>query len=335
MAYSIKQVKDVSSVLMRELAGDERFITHAHNPCIVDILNKTFGWEGGAFLVLDGDKPIGYFAGMIIKGRIVSMPHFSFGGLITSCPERNEIYSEILPKLYEYFSGSYKSDISYLLRDTERVGAYVQDNKVISWINILGKSVNQVIPATQLAKARKAIENGLICKSGGIELLDDFYRVYSRNMLRLGSPVMPKRFFANILKGYLNGISRIFCVYKEKAPVGASFLMSYMDFFENTWFSTLQNHNQSFPAQLLHYEMISFSISEGGHTYSFGRSTSGSGVHEFKRRWGTEETIIYWNYDKPVKMNLRKLEFLSTIWKLLPLSLANVLGPIVSGRIYF
>ena len=334
MAYTIKLVTEVSPDLMRELAGDERFVTHAHNPCIVDILKRTFGWEGGAFLVLDGDKPIGYFAGMIIKKRIVSMPHFSFGGLITCSPERNEIYSEILPKLFEYFSDIYNPDTSYLLRDTERVGVFVQENKVISWIDIHGKSDQQAIPATQLVKARKALEYGLTCKSGGIELLDDFYHVYSRNMLRLGSPVLPKRLFANILNGYANGFSRIFCVYKAKTPVGSSFLMSYMGFFENTWFSTLQNYNQFFPAQLLHHEMISFSIIQGGHTYSFGRSTSGSGVHEFKRRWGTEETIIYWNYDKPLKMNLRKFEFLSKIWKLLPLPVANVLGPLVAGRVY-
>ena len=334
MAYSIKLVKEVSPELMIELAGNERFVTHAHNPCIVDILNKTFGWDGGAFLIFDGDKTVGYFACMIIKGRIVSIPHFSFGGLITCNPDRNEIYSEILPKLYEYFSEKYTPDISYLLRDTERVGVFVQDNKIISWINITGKSIQQTAPATQLAKARKAIENGLTCKSGGIELLDDFYHVYSRNMLRLGSPVLPKRLFANILKGYTNGFAKIFCVYKEKAPVGASFLMSYMGFFENTWFSTLQKYNPFFPAQLLHYDMINFSISQDGHTYSFGRSSSGSGVHEFKRRWGTEETVIYWNYDKPVKMNLRKLEFLSKIWKLLPLPVANVIGPLVSGRFY-
>ena len=334
MAYSIKLVKEVSPELMRELAGDERFVTHAHNPSIVDILNKTFGWEGGAFLVLNGDKTIGYFAGMIIQRRVVSMPHFSFGGLLTCIPDRNEIYSEILPKFYEYFKDTYTPDISYLLRDTERVGAFVLDNKVISWIDIHGKSDQQSVPATQLTKARKALDNGLTCKSGGIELLHDFYHVYSRNMLRLGSPVLPKRLFANILKGYTNGIAKIFCVYKEKTPVGASFLMSFMGFFENTWFSTLQKYNQFFPAQLLHHEMISYSISQGGHTYSFGRSSSGSGVHEFKRRWGTEETVIYWNYDKPVKLNLRKLEFLSTIWKLMPLPLANVIGPLVARRVY-
>jgi len=153
-------------------------------------------------------------------------------------------------------------------------------------------------------------------------------------MLRLGSPVLPKRFFANILNGYTNGFARIFCIYNGKTPIGTSFLMSYLGFFENTWFSTLQNYNSFFPAQLLHLEMISFAIINFGRTYSFGRSTSGSGVHEFKRRWGTEETIVYWNYDKPVKLDVRKAGFLSQLWKNFPLPLANLLGPFIAKKIY-
>ncbi len=334
MIYSLKLIKDISPELMLELAGNERLVTHAHNPCMVDILQETFGWQGGAFLVLDDDMPVAYISCMMIKGRIVSMPHFSFGGLITLKPERKAMYNAVLPLLNEYFSGSDKTDISFLLREPGRVGDFVQDNKVISWIDIKNKESKDVIPAAQRTKARKALDNGLICRSGGPELLADFYRIYSRNMLRLGSPVLPQRLFTNILKAYTNGDARIFCVYKEKKPVGASFLVSYLGFFENTWFSTLHNYNLLFPAQLLHLEMIDFAIRHGGHTYSFGRSSAGSGVHEFKRRWGTEETPIYWNYDSPVKMDLRKAEFLSKVWKLLPLSLANLMGPLVAGRIY-
>ena len=334
MEYTIKLVTDISPELMLELAGKERFVTHAHNPCIIDILHETFGWKGGAFLVLANDLSIGYIPVMIVRRCIVSMPHFSFGGLITCRPDRKEIYSAILPQLSNYFSGSNSVDTSYLLRDISRVGDFVQENKVISWINIRDKTLKQAIPAAQLSKANKAMSNGLTCKSGGIELFPDFFHVYSRNMLRLGSPVLRKQLFTNILEGYTNGCARVFCVYKENKPVAASFLMSYSGFFENTWFSTLKNYNHLFPAQLLHYEMIKFSISNSGLTYSFGRSTSGSGVHEFKRRWRTEETIIYWNYDKPVSLDLRKAEFMPKLWKLLPLPLANILGPIAAKRIY-
>jgi hypothetical protein len=332
--YIIKLVPGISPELMLELAGNECMVTHAHNPCMINILHKTFGWKGGAFLVLANNLPIGYIPAMFVNGHIVSMPHFSFGGLITCHPDKKAIYSEVLPQIHAYFSGMHSGDFRYLIRETGRFGAYIQENKVVSWIKILDKSIEQVIPAAQRSKALKGQLKGLTCKSGGIELLTDFYLVYSRNMLRLGSPVLPKQFFANILNGYSNGSARIFCVYKGNRPVGASFFVSYMGFCENTWFSTLHNYNHLFPAQLLHYEMIKFAISVSGHTYSFGRSTSGSGVHEFKRRWGTEETVVYWNYDKPGGVDLRKAEFMQKIWKLLPLPVANTIGPYFAKIFY-
>lgn len=334
MAYSITYVKNVSPDLMRELAGDERFVTHAHAPCVVDILHQTFGWEGGAFLVSEGEKTLAYLPCMFINGRLVSMPHFSFGGLVSCCSNRDEIYSEVLPKIHAYFTGTYKAEVPYLLRETQNVGNFVPDNKVISWLDIQGKAIAQVIPAAQTGRARKALENDLTCRQGGMELLDDFYRVYARNMLRLGSPVLPRRLFANILSGYTEGDSKIFCVYKQNAPVGAAFLLSYLGFYENTWFSTLHTYNRFYPGALLHTEMISFALQQGGHTYSFGRSTAGSGVHEFKRRWGTTDTVVYWNYDKPPKMNLRKVGWLANAWKLLPVAVANTLGPLFARKIY-
>lgn len=334
MSFTIEHVFGITNEQVLALAGDTRFVTHANNPCVVNILTSTFGWKGGTFVVNADGKPAGVFSCMYVNGTIVSMPHFSYGGLITLLPARKEIFNAILPLIHTFFSGKQTVSNPYLLRDIGTIGNHVIDSKVISWIDIKNKTIADTIPASQMAKVRKALQSGLYVRSGGNDLLQDFYAVYSRNMLRLGSPVLPKSFFWNILKEYKNGDALILCVYKEKKPVGAGFLMSYAGFFENTWFSTLKDYNHLFPSQLLHHEMIQFAIQQEGHTYSFGRSSSGSGVHEYKRRWNTVDSIIYWNYDQEGKMDLRKAEFLSRLWKLLPLPLANSLGPILSARIY-
>lgn len=334
MPYSILPVEGIDVVQLREMAGADRFITHAHNPCVVGILKRTFGWEGSTFVIKQNDIPVGIISLMCINGRLVSMPHFSFGGILTSLADRKALYSAILPLLNSYFTGNRTGDISFLIRDRDKISDYAIDTKVISWLDLSSQSIENIIAGTQMTKAGKASVSGLNVVSGGKELLPDFYSVYSRNMLRLGSPVLPKKLFSNILDGYANGDARIFCVYKDNAPIGAAFLLSFLGFFENTWFSTLQEFNKLFPSQLLHVEMIRFALKQGGHTYSFGRSTSGSGVHEFKRRWKTEETTIFWNYDKPLKLDLRKADFLTRIWRLLPLSVANCLGPVVGKGIY-
>ncbi len=334
MPYSIVPVERIDVVQLREMAGADRFITHAHNPCMVGILKRTYGWKGSTFVIKQNDKPVGIISLMFINGRLVSMPHFSFGGILTALADRKALYSAILPLLNSYFIDNRTADFPFLIRDRDKISEYANDTKVISWLDLSSRNLENIITGTQMTKAGKASASGLNVVSGGKELLPDFYSVYSRNMLRLGSPVLPKKLFSNILDGYTDGDARIFCVYIGKRPVGVAFLMSFMGFFENTWFSTLQEFNKLYPAQLLHVEMIRFALKQGGHTYSFGRSTSGSGVHEFKRRWKTEETTIFWNYNKPLKLDLRKAEFLTRIWRLLPLSVANCLGPVVGRGIY-
>ena len=334
MPLSLQPISEIKPELLLELSGGERFVTHAHNPCMLNILQKTFGWKGAAFLLLHDQKPVGYFACMYIRGRLVSMPHFSYGGLLSTYPDRNELFSELLPLVNDFFNSKPQVHTPYLVRDGSRIGRHVEDSKVISWIDLTGRVPADVIPAQQMAKVRKAIAAGLVSRVGGIELLNDFYSVYSRNMLRLGSPVLPLKLFSNILKGYRDGTARVVCVYKDNMPVGAGFLMSYAGFWENTWFSTLSDYNHLYPAQLLHHEMIGLAAREGAHTYSFGRSSAGSGVHEFKRRWNCSETIVYWNYDRPLTSDLRKAGFLSQLWKYLPLRVANAIGPLIAGRVY-
>ena len=334
MPFSIVPVAGIDVAYIRKLSGNERFITHAHNPCMASILTRTFGWEGGTFIIRHNGKEVGVLSCMLINGTLVSMPHFSFGGILTAVTERKAMYSGVIPLVHHHFTGGEKGETSFLIRDRERITDYVNDTKVISWLDLSIGCLEKIIPANQMSKAKNALVSGLNVVSGGKELFPDFYKVYSRNMLRLGSPVLPKKLFLNILDGYTDGDARIFCVYRDKTAVGAAFLMSFLGFFENTWFSTLQQYNKMFPAQLLHVEMIRFALELGGHTYSFGRSTSGSGVHEFKRRWKTEETIFYWNYDKPLKLDLRKAEFLARIWRLFPLPLANCLGPVIGKGIY-
>lgn len=334
MSYSLEPVEGIEIVQLRELASAERFITHAHNPCLAGILKHTFGWQGGSFIIKQNDAPSGFITCMCVNNRLVSMPHFSFGGIVTSHPDRKAMYSAILPLIHQYFMHNQPGDFTFLVRDCEKISDYANDTKVISWLDLSLRNIENCVPPNQMAKAGKASAAGLNLVSGGMELLSDFYSVYSRNMLRLGSPVLPRKLFSNILNGYRDGNALIFCVYKEEKPIGAAFLMSYMGFFENTWFSTLPEYNRLFPAQLLHVGMIRFSLEQQGHTYSFGRSTSGSGVHEFKRRWKTAETTIFWNYDKPIKLDLRKVEFLTHVWRLLPLPVANWLGPVVGRGIY-
>ena len=332
--YSIEPSGTIAPELLEQLAGPGQLITHAHNPALPALLTRCYGWKGGAFVVLERGDPVGYISCMSILGKLVSMPYFSYGGLLTKEEEVETMYDEVLPQLATLLQTRKGRKLSYLVRSQHPFGPYSYSTKVVSFLSLSDPQSGNLIPARQAKKARKSEEAGCSFKFGGNELLPDFYRTYARNMFRLGSPVLSLRFFLYLLEEYEQGHCLLFVVYRQSKPIGASFLISYNGFFENTWFATLSDQNRYFPSSLLHREMIRYAAAHQGHTYSFGRSTVNSGVHTYKQRWGTSEIQTFWNTDTEVFAGLRKWNFLPRLWKVLPLSMANQLGPQISRYIY-
>ena len=68
--------------------------------------------------------------------------------------------------------------------------------------------------------------------------------------------------------------------------------------------------------------------------FDFGRSIPGSGVHRFKESFGAETKYLHYQYylnsqDKvpDFTMSHPKRQMFAKIWKNLPLSIANLIGP--------
>ena len=77
---------------------------------------------------------------------------------------------------------------------------------------------------------------------------------------------------------------------------------------------------------------IRLGIESGCHTFDFGRSTSGSGVYEFKRQWGPTPVQPYWStlYLSPraaAPRQRKSLQTFSRLWRYLPLGVARTVGP--------
>lgn len=85
---------------------------------------------------------------------------------------------------------------------------------------------------------------------------------------------------------------------------------------------------------LLYWGMLRFAIAEHYRVFDFGRSTVDSGPHRFKKQWGAESATLPWHYwlrdngDLP-QLNPAnpKYQLATSIWRRIPVGLANVLGP--------
>ena len=192
------------------------------------------------------------------------------------------------------------------------------------WDRIDRKARNQV---------RKAQKSDLTVERGGLEIADDFYRVFTRNMRDLGTPVYGRRLFDEVLRAFPDR-ARLIVVRLKGQPIAAGLTYRTRQMVEIPWASSIRDFNSLCPNHLLYWHALETSLAEDATVFDFGRSTPGEGTYKFKEQWGAEPVALHWEYWLPPGHELPdaspknpKYRLMIETWKRLPLWLANVAGP--------
>lgn len=191
----------------------------------------------------------------------------------------------------------------------------------------------QRFPSKLRAQIRRPTKAGATCEEGGIELLDDFYSVFSRNMRDIGTPVFPKGLFHEMCDSFPDA-TRIFVVRLGGKPCAAGITYGYRDRLEIPSASSLREYNRDSVNMLLYWSVIQYAIRRGYGQFDFGRSTVDTGTYRFKKQWGAEPEQLQWHYCLPPEEQVPQLNpsnprfrMATKVWQHLPLFVANVLGP--------
>jgi FemAB-related protein (PEP-CTERM system-associated) len=185
-------------------------------------------------------------------------------------------------------------------------------------------------------RIRKAEKSNIVAKAGGIELLPDFFRVWTVRMRQLGTPCYPQRLFESILRTFAQNC-RIFLVRLDGVTIGAGLFYCFNGLAQCRWAATLVEYNRLSPNNLLYWSAIKEYCLTGADCFDFGRSTVDSPAYEFKKRCGAKSAKLYYQYwvqpgykqsfispDNPKYK--RKVE----MWKKLPLWMTRLAGPYIS-----
>jgi FemAB-related protein (PEP-CTERM system-associated) len=182
-------------------------------------------------------------------------------------------------------------------------------------------------------QVRKAEKSGLVARAGGPELVQIFYDVFACNMRDLGTPVAPRRFFANVL-GSTETNARVHLIEHEGRAVAAAIALTRGDEIAVPWAASHRAYRHMCPNNLLYWRMIEHAIDNGLTRFNFGRSTPDQGTFHFKRQWGAEPTPLTWEYCLAPGVGLPNLspsnprfEMAIAVWKRLPVALTRALGP--------
>lgn len=344
-----KGIEQWNSLALNQAKG----VNIAHNPALYYFYTKKLKLPAH-YLFLKKDRAVeGLFSFVKTDNLYISMPHFSYGGIFWLDGKKSIAEPVLIEKLLALIeaekvdSGFYEIEYrmaveSKLLeepmveiRNTLPLFGAKDPDKVVNLISF--KEIDQLelefFDQNLRRKIQKASKEGLEVIRGGLELIDDFSLVYNKNMLRMGSPTLGKKYFEQLIATV--GINaEVFVAYQNKKPIGGAFSMWYGGYYENTWFSTLAAFNKFYTSYLLHWEMMKSAFEKGVSTYSMGRSTINSGTHRYKQQWPTDELMLYFSTNCGRTKLIRKMSWAPKIWKLLPEAIANRLGPVIAKRIY-
>lgn len=188
------------------------------------------------------------------------------------------------------------------------------------------------IPRKQRAMVRKGIKNGLLSQVDPD--VERFFALYADNVLRHGTPALPKRFFQRLQAAFGDQ-----CEVLTVTDAGGRALSSVLTFrFRNEVLPYYAGDD--FSARDLaandfkYWELMRRACAEGYTLFDYGRSKVGTGPWSFKKNWGFEPQPLSYEYrlykrdaiPQNNPMNPKYRAFIA-LWRRLPLGVANALGP--------
>lgn len=283
--------------------------------------------------------PLVHLSGPLSGRRLVSLPYLDQGGILASSPEGAEAIRGAAFRLARDLDATgvdFRGNAgvrSATQAETRRCRFLLSLKKSEKglWGAIGPKVRNQI---------RKSERSGLETRQMGKEHLDDFYRVFSRNMRDLGSPVHSRRFFAEIFESF-GSAARLYLTFgPEGAPVSGAVSIAFRETVTVPWASSLRSARPSCPNHSLYWRILRDARQEGANVFDFGRSTTGTGTYHFKKQWGARpEPLVWQSFDCDGRLaperhlDPRRHARLAALWRLLPVRVATRLGPLLRRQV--
>jgi FemAB-related protein (PEP-CTERM system-associated) len=267
---------------------------------------------------------------------IVSLPFCDYGGVLADTPEYENLLITEAVKLCKRLGLRFvelrqTKEISCELTDI-RPGIICSKVRMAAQLKSTPDEQFNYFPAKLRSQIRKPSKEGCTIKNGRTELLDDFYKVFTRNMRDLGSPVHSKKFLSRFVEES-GEKAQVFVVYKDTIPIGGAIVAGIRDVLVNPWASFDKRYRPLAPNMLLYWGMLEWAINNGFKVFDFGRSTVDEGTYKFKQQWGAQPQQLFWYYfsldgaDRSVDTDGTAKKLFLKCWQKLPVPASVMIGP--------
>jgi FemAB-related protein (PEP-CTERM system-associated) len=312
--------------------------THFHLWGWRDVIQRTFGHETlylearDAAGALRGVLPLVHVRSLVFGRYLISMPFVNYGGPLGSPEAVRALAAAAVTeaqrrgvKLLELRS-----------RVAQPLELPVSHRKITVVLDLPAgdpEVLFRQIPAKLRSQVRRPQKEGVEVRFG-LDQIEPFYAVFARHMRDLGTPVQSRRLFESIAAVFPESVW-FACAYLAGRPVAAGCGFRWAEEFEITWASALREFNALAPNMLIYWRMLERCVADGVRIFNFGRCTPDSGTHRFKRQWGGRDEALWWyqwsaaGTQATPSPDSGPLAWGPRIWRRLPLSVANWVGPAV------
>jgi len=325
-----------------EKAWDEYVLQHPdstfyHQIGWKNVVEKSYGHKSYYLLAkedgeIKGVLPLFFMKSMFFGRKFVSIPFAPYGGVIADSSSVEDLLMNCGLKFAEENNANYMELRNNIQKDWDfpindkylTMLLKLELDSELVWERFNNKVRNAV---------RKSVKSGLEISNGGT---NDFYKLYSKNLRDLGSPTHSKNFFDQLITEFGNKIE-ISLVKHKGETIASAILLFFKDTVISGWAASDKKYRGVNPNNILYWNAIKLACENGYCYFDFGRSIEGSGTYRFKKPWGCEQQQLFYSYclvssEKNVPntstLNTKRLLF-SKMYKELPLTLANIIGPVL------
>jgi FemAB-related protein (PEP-CTERM system-associated) len=319
-----------------EAAPDATFF---HRSGWRSVIERSFGHPCHFLLARQGRRisgvlPLVHISSRLFGNRLVSSACCVYGGPVAIDEASLQALDQAAKQLAQDLEVDY---LEYRLRRPSRRAWARSSDLYATFRRPLAPEdhVNlQAIPRKRRAMIRKASAHGLISEPDPD--VHRFYAIYARNVRDHGTPAYPKSYFRALMDVFADDCA-IVTVVDGRQPLASVLSFRFRD-------EVLPYHSGATPegrrcaaSDFMYWELMRRACERGARVFDFGRSKNGTGAFAYKRNWGFEPEALHHEYllirasKRPdvSPLNPKYAAFIA-IWRRLPLSLANALGPLIS-----
>jgi FemAB-related protein (PEP-CTERM system-associated) len=189
------------------------------------------------------------------------------------------------------------------------------------------------IPRKQRAMVRKGIKCGL---EGEVDdHVERFFTCYATSVHRLGTPVFSKKYFA-LLKQTFQDACEVRIIVQDGKLVAGVLSFFWRDEVLPYYGGGMDRAREVAGNDFMYWNLMQAAAARGYRLFDFGRSKKGTGAFDFKKNWGFTAQPLPYEYqlfasDSMPDVNPLnpKFQLFIKLWKVMPLPLANALGPYI------